>query len=111
MVLITQATSEGSGKPAHLRSLARAFAVRTRGLEVDEGSNQKSGIYLHWIFAHARMKNEFTKEEKYHNLKQWLILTWLNTNKSKAEWCTCSVAFNSPAQNLILSKLLLSVRS
>ena len=29
MVLNTQATSEGSGEPAHPRSLARAFAVRT----------------------------------------------------------------------------------
>ena len=29
MVLITQATSEGSGEPAHARSLARAFAVPT----------------------------------------------------------------------------------
>ena len=29
MVLITQATSEGTGEPAHPRSLARAFAVRT----------------------------------------------------------------------------------
>ena len=27
--LITKATSEGSGEPAHSRSLARAFAVRT----------------------------------------------------------------------------------
>ena len=29
MVLITQATSEGSGEPAHPRSLTRAIAVRT----------------------------------------------------------------------------------
>ena len=29
MVLITEATSEGSGEPAHPRRLARAFAVRT----------------------------------------------------------------------------------
>ena len=29
MVLVTQATSEGSGEPVHPRSLARAFAVRT----------------------------------------------------------------------------------
>ena len=29
MVLITSATSEGSDKPAYLRSLARAFAVCT----------------------------------------------------------------------------------
>ena len=29
MVLITLATCEGSDEPAHLRSIARAFAVRT----------------------------------------------------------------------------------
>ena len=29
MVLITQATSEGSGEPAHPRSCARAFTVHT----------------------------------------------------------------------------------
>ena len=29
MVLIIEATSEGSGEPAHPRSLPRAFAVRT----------------------------------------------------------------------------------
>ena len=29
MVLITKATSEGLGEPAHPRSLTRAFAVRT----------------------------------------------------------------------------------
>ena len=29
MILITQATSKGEGEPAHPRSLARAFAVRT----------------------------------------------------------------------------------
>ena len=32
MVLITQATSEGSGEPAHPRSLTRTFAVRTHKL-------------------------------------------------------------------------------
>ena len=30
IVLITQATSEGSGKPAHPRNLVRAFAVHIR---------------------------------------------------------------------------------
>ena len=29
LILTTWVTSEGSGQPAHLRSLARAFAVRT----------------------------------------------------------------------------------
>ena len=32
MVLITKAASEGSGEPAHSRSLARAFAVRTHAV-------------------------------------------------------------------------------
>ena len=36
MVLIAQTTSEGSGKPAHLRSLARAFAVCTHEVWMDE---------------------------------------------------------------------------
>ena len=42
MVLITEVSSEGSGEPAHSRSLARAFSVRTQSMEVDEGSDQKS---------------------------------------------------------------------
>ena len=43
MVLITKATREDSGKPAHPRSLARTFAVRT-SMKVDEGSDQTSDI-------------------------------------------------------------------
>ena len=35
-------------------------------MEVDEGSN---------LAAHAFLKNEFTEDEKYHNLMSWLILT------------------------------------
>ena len=69
MVLITKATSEGSGEPAHLRSLARAFAVCThKSIEVDEGSDQKSDIEPHWMAAYAHLKNEFTEDKKYHNL-------------------------------------------
>ena len=47
-------------------------------MEVDEESDQKSDIYPHWMAAHARLKNEFTEDENYHNLKGWLIL-YLNT--------------------------------
>ena len=25
-----------------------------------------------WMAAHARLKNEFTEDEKYHNLMRWL---------------------------------------
>ena len=65
MVFSPQATSDGSSDPAHPRSLTRAFAVRTHEVwEVDEGSDHKSGIQLHWMAAHARLKNEFTEDEK-----------------------------------------------
>ena len=37
IVLITKATSLGSGEPTRAHSLARAFVARS----VDEGSNQK----------------------------------------------------------------------
>ena len=42
-------------------------------MEVDEGSDQKSDIYPHWMAAHARFKNDFTEDEKNHNFVSWLI--------------------------------------
>ena len=62
MVLITWATIEDTGEPAHpTRSLARAFAARTQwGMEVNEGSDQKWDIQTYWMAAHARLNNEFT---------------------------------------------------
>ena len=45
-------------------------------LEVDKESNQNSYIYPHWMAAHVRLKNEFTEDEKYHNLIRWIILFW-----------------------------------
>ena len=69
MVLITQATSEGSGESAHVRSLARAVACsHTRRMEVDKWSDQKSDIQPHGMAAHTCLKNEFTEDEKCHNL-------------------------------------------
>ena len=41
-------------------------------MEVDGGSDWKSDILLHWMAAHARLKDEFTEDEKYHNLMTWL---------------------------------------
>ena len=34
---------------------------------------KKSDIFPHWMAAHARLKNEFTEDDKYHNLMSWLI--------------------------------------
>ena len=39
-------------------------------MEEDEGSNHKSDI---WMAVHARLKNEFTEDEKCHNLMSRLI--------------------------------------
>ena len=30
-----------------------------------------------WMAAHTRLKNEFTEEEKYHNLMTWLIYLFI----------------------------------
>ena len=43
-------------------------------MEVNKGSDQKSDIYPSWIAAHARLKNEFTEDEKYHYLMSWFII-------------------------------------
>ena len=53
----------------------------TWSMEVDEGSDQKLDIWPHWMAAHARLKNEFTEDEKYHNLMSCLIchLLFLST--------------------------------
>ena len=67
----------------HQRRLRRACAsVQSRqslrcshtwSNEVDEGSDQKSGTYPHWMAAHGRLKSEFMEDEKCHKLISWLI--------------------------------------
>ena len=46
-------------------------------MEVDEESDKKSDIKLHWMAAHARLKNAFTEDGQYHNLMRWLNLQTL----------------------------------
>ena len=65
MVLITWATSEGSCEPAHARSLARPFAVRTHEVWSRRRVRPKIRHLAHWMAAHSRLKNEFTEDEKY----------------------------------------------
>ena len=57
----------------HNRSTALERSVLKYWGVKDEGSDQKSDILPHWMAAHARLKNEFTEDEKYHNLMRWLI--------------------------------------
>ena len=42
-------------------------------MEVDKGSDKKSDIKPHWMAAYARSKNDFTEDEKCHNLMSWNI--------------------------------------
>ena len=72
MVVISQTTSECSGEPAQSRQSLRCS--HTWSMEVDEGSNQSSDIYPHWMATHAHLKNDFTEDHKYHNLMTWLIV-------------------------------------
>ena len=44
----------------------------TWSMEIEEGSEEKSDIQPHWMAVLARLKNEFTEDEKYHNLMPWL---------------------------------------
>ena len=41
-------------------------------MEKDEGSDKKIRHLVLWMAAHARLKNEFSGDEKYHNLMTWL---------------------------------------
>ena len=53
-------------------------------VEVDEGSDQKSDIKPHWMAAHARLKNEFMKDEKSHNLI--MAHTWVSDLYFMVHW-------------------------
>ena len=73
MVLITLANNEGSGEHVHPRSLARAFAVRAQEIwKQTNGPTKNRTSRHHWMAAHVCLKNEFTEDEKYHNLMKWL---------------------------------------
>ena len=70
LTIYMYATSEGSDEPVHPCSLARAFAIRTHEIwkyKKDQTKYQTSTT-AHWMAAHAGLKNEFTEDEKYHNL-------------------------------------------
>ena len=41
---------------------------------MEYGSRQRAGPKIrHLALLNARLKNEFTEDEKYHNLMRWLI--------------------------------------
>ena len=59
-------------------------------MEVNKESDQKSDIQPHWMAAHARLKNEFSEDEKYHDLIGWLKC---HLRKGKSE-CSYSLDYH-----------------
>ena len=60
-------------------------------MEVDERSDKKSDTYRQWMSAHARLKNEFMEDEKYHNLVTWHSYGLLEHSvRTRAGMCTDS---------------------
>ena len=77
----------------------------TWNIEVDEGSYQTSVIQPHWMALHVCLKNEFTEDEKCHNLMTWLNFNW----KEDYLW----TIFEPPHEIMalfVLPKLILQMR-
>ena len=56
---------------ASLRSLARAFAVRTHEVWKQTKGRTKNHTSSPTGWLRMRLKNEFTEDEKCHNLMRW----------------------------------------
>ena len=73
IVLTTQATSEGSSKPEYLRSLPKPSLFAHMKHESRRRVQQKIRHLAPLDgFSHARLKNEFMEDKKYHSLMSWL---------------------------------------
>ena len=70
LVLIAYASSEGSGEPAHPRSLARTFAARS---------------YKQWIKRNLQTENQIPGPSEWLGMRSW-NLSWRNARRYKFAW-------------------------
>ena len=70
LVLIAYASSEGSGEPAHPRSLARTFAARS---------------YKQWIKRNLQTENQIPGPSEWLDMRSW-NLSWRNARRHKFAW-------------------------
>ena len=70
LVLIAYASSEGSGEPAHPRSLARTFAARS---------------YKQWIKRNLQTESQIPSPSEWLGMRSW-NLSWRNTRRHKFAW-------------------------
>ena len=70
LVLIAYASSEGSGEPAHPRSLARTFAARS---------------YKQWIKRNLQTESQIPGPSEWLGMRSW-NLSWRNARRHKFAW-------------------------
>ena len=88
LVLIAYASSEGSGEPAHPRSLARTFAARS---------------YKQWIRRNFQTENQVPDPSEWLGMRSW-NLSWRNARRHKFAW-RGSYKNNIPV-NVLISRLV-----
>ena len=67
LLLIAYASSEGSGEPAHPRSLARTFAARS---------------YKQWVKRNLQTENQIPGPSEWLGMRSW-NLSWRNARRHK----------------------------
>ena len=70
LVLIAYASSEGSGEPAHPRSLARTFAARS---------------YKQWVKRNLQTESQIPGSSEWLDMRSW-NLSWRNARRHKFAW-------------------------
>ena len=66
-------TGKGSGEPAHVRSIARAFTARTCEVWKQMKGPIKNQTSSPTGWLHVRLKNELAEDEMHYNLVRLLI--------------------------------------
>ena len=70
LLLIADASSEGSGEPAHPRSLARTFAARS---------------YKQWVKRNLQTESQIPGPSEWLGMRSW-NLSWRNARRHKFAW-------------------------
>ena len=70
LVLIAYASSEGSGEPAHPRSLARTFSARS---------------YKQWVKRNLQTESQIPGPSEWLGMRSW-NLSWRNARRHKFAW-------------------------
>ena len=90
LVLIAYASSEGSGEPAHPRSLARTFVTRS---------------YKQWIKRNLQTESQIPGPSEWLGMRSW-NLSWRNARRHKFAWPCSLVKVNINTVNWLFEKLV-----